>query len=53
MGILDKPVNALKSRLKDNALASWGSYIIQMALLIYSVILIISGTYNPFIYFRF
>ncbi len=53
MGILDKPVNALKSRIKDNALASWGSYIIQMALLIYSVILIISGTYNPFIYFRF
>jgi len=53
MGILNKPVNALKERLRGSVMASWGDFVLQMVLLIYSIVLIISGTYNPFIYFRF
>ena len=53
MGILDGPFKRLKEKFADNKIFDAAGFAVQMLLLAYSIVLIISGTYNPFIYFRF
>ena len=53
MGILDGPFKRLMAKFGGNAVFDAAGFAVQMLLLVYSVMLIISGTYNPFIYFRF
>lgn len=50
------PQRALKSlweKIRGNFLVLTIDSILQLALLAYSIVLIVSGTYNPFIYFQF
>jgi magnesium-transporting ATPase (P-type) len=53
MGIFKKPYEKFNVKYKDNKALSWVQYILLMLMLIYCIIQIVSGTYNPFIYFQF
>lgn len=52
-GFLQRMFTNVYEKYKHNCAVVIGDYVIQFTLLIYSIILIISGTYNPFIYFQF
>lgn len=53
MGILDKPIKHLREKVRTGALYSGIEYCVQLLLLLYCIISIVSGSYNPFIYFQF
>ncbi|MCR4754676.1 MAG: MBOAT family protein [Lachnospiraceae bacterium] len=53
MGIFKKPYEKFNVKYKDNKALSWVQYILLMLMLVYCIIQIVSGTYNPFIYFQF
>ena len=52
-GILQRILKSKYEKIKDNVMVRISDIAIQMIILCYSIILIISGTYNPFIYFQF
>ncbi|MCM1190389.1 MAG: MBOAT family protein [bacterium] len=52
-GFLQRMCKGLWERVKDNIVILAADSVLQLALLAYSIILIVSGTYNPFIYFQF
>lgn len=53
MGILDRPVRAISGKLRENRAVYAFEYCVQLLLLGYCIISIVSGSYNPFIYFQF
>ncbi len=52
-GALVRLLPGLKQRLYDEHTIHWGEAAILFALLFFSIVLLASDTYNPFIYFRF
>ena len=52
-GIIQRPLGKAYEKVKGRLLVKTIDFILQMAILVYSLILIVSGTYNPFIYFQF
>jgi len=52
-GLMQRLLKNVYEKIKNNLLFVVADIIMQMAVLSYSIILIISGTYNPFIYFQF
>lgn len=53
MGIIERPFYNLYQRHKNNLLICIMDSIIQFSILLYSILSIADGTYNPFIYFQF
>lgn len=53
MGTLTGPWKRFCDRYRENPVIDVLGYAAQIAMLLYSIILIMSGTYNPFIYFQF
>ncbi len=53
LGFLQLAFKGIWEKLKGNLVVTAADSVLQLALLIYSIILIVSGTYNPFIYFQF
>ena len=60
-GLVQRPVKALVQRMRDNgkiptalsSVVSWADLFVQIAVLALSVMALISGTHNVFIYFQF
>ena len=52
-GIVQRPLKEKYEEIKDRLFIRIPDIILQILVLAYSIILIISGTYNPFIYFQF
>ncbi|MBR5357464.1 MAG: MBOAT family protein [Lachnospiraceae bacterium] len=52
-GIVQRPLKEKYEEIKDKAFVRIPDIVLQILVLAYSIILIISGTYNPFIYFQF
>ena len=52
-GPLQQLVPSLKTRLYREDKTDWLDVVFMMGILFYSVMLLVSNTYNPFIYFRF
>lgn len=53
MGVLQKIFDSTYSKVKNEKVICFFDFIIQMLILFYSILSIVSGTYNPFIYFQF
>lgn len=53
MGILERIFGELYSKVKERTAVLIVDYTVQLMLLAYSIMVIIGGTYNPFIYFQF
>lgn len=52
-GILQKVLGGLYRKVRSNMVIQNVDFACQICILVYSIVLIISGTYNPFIYFQF
>ena len=52
-GIVQRPLKEKYEEIKDKVFVRIPDIVLQILVLAYSIILIISGTYNPFIYFQF
>ena len=52
-GFIQRMLKNVYEKCRQKLLVVIGDYVIQFVLLVYSIILIVSGTYNPFIYFQF
>jgi len=52
-GIHNKMLGKKYESVKDNILVRTADYVIQIVLLVVSLFMIVSGTYNAFIYFQF
>lgn len=52
-GFLQRALKGLWEKARDNFLVWTADSVLQLALLAYSIVLIASGMYNPFIYFQF
>lgn len=52
-GFLQRALKGLWEKIRGNFVIAAADSFLQIALLAYSIILIVSGTYNPFIYFQF
>lgn len=52
-GMIQKIFSRLYNRIQNILPVMLIDFILQVLLLVYSIMLIISGTYNPFIYFQF
>lgn len=52
-GIVQRPLKEKYEEIKDRLFIRIPDIVLQILVLAYSIILIISGTYNPFIYFQF
>ena len=52
-GFIQRMFKNVYEKYSHKLLVMVGDYAIQVVLLVYSIILIVSGTYNPFIYFQF
>ena len=52
-GILQKLFGKLYSKIQNSLPVMLFDFAVQIFLLVYSIALIVSGTYNPFIYFQF
>lgn len=52
-GLSQKVFGGLYSKYKDNTAVVTVDYVIQIALLVVSIVMVVSGTYNAFIYFQF
>ena len=52
-GPLQQLVPSLKTRLYREDKTDWLDVVFMLGILFYSVMLLVSNTYNPFIYFRF
>lgn len=52
-GSLPKLCRGFLEKQKDNILIQAAGFVMQMILVMYSILLIVSGSYNPFIYFQF
>ena len=53
VGPLQQLVRYLKTGLYREDKTDWLEVVFMMGILFYSVMLLVSNTYNPFIYFRF
>ncbi len=53
MGPLQKRIPFIKSKLYDSSSVSVIEFILLIIILLFSMILLISGQYNPFIYYKF
>lgn len=53
MGTLLKPWKRFCDKYAKNPVFGTIGYVVQICMLLYSIVLIVSGTYNPFIYFQF
>lgn len=51
-GFLQRAFTGLWEKLSDNFVILTADSVLQLVLLVYSIIPIVSGTYNPFIYFQ-
>ena len=52
-GIVQRPLKEKYEEIKDKLFVRIPDIVLQILVLAYSIVLIISGTYNPFIYFQF
>ena len=52
-GLIQRILGNKLQKLKEMKAVQIFDVLLQCAILIYSIILIVSGTYNPFIYFQF
>lgn len=52
-GILQAPLQKFLARIKTSLSFSVADLCLQLCILFYCVLLLVSGTYNPFIYFQF
>lgn len=52
-GIMQSITKSLYAKIRDNLFVQLADLALQFTLLAYSIVLIVSGTYNPFIYFQF
>ena len=53
VGFLQRPLEKFHIKIKSNPWIMFGDLIIQISILIISIFMMVSGTYNPFIYFQF
>ena len=52
-GFLQRALKGIWEKLRGNLVILTADSVFQLALLAYSIVLIASGTYNPFVYFQF
>ncbi|MCM1541007.1 MAG: MBOAT family protein [Blautia sp.] len=52
-GFLQRALQGLWVKIRGNIVIMTADSVLQLALFAYSIVLIVSGTYNPFIYFQF
>ncbi|MCM1064070.1 MAG: MBOAT family protein [Eubacterium sp.] len=52
-GFLQRALKKFWVKIRGNIVIITADSVLQLALLAYSIVLIVSGTYNPFIYFQF
>ena len=53
MGIIQKIFGGIYSKIQNTAVVVTIDHILQIGILIFSILSIVDGTYNPFIYFQF
>ena len=52
-GLAQKILGNVYLKYKDNVVVETIDYVIQIALMVVSIVMVVSGTYNAFIYFQF
>lgn len=52
-GVIQRILAKFYDKIKSNKFVNGADFVIQMLLLVCSIVSIVSGTYNPFIYFQF
>ena len=52
-GIIQRLTKAIYDKIRNNLFVQLADLALQFTILAYSIVLIVSGTYNPFIYFQF
>ena len=53
MGMIQKIFGGIYSKIQNTAVVVTIDHILQIGILIFSILSIVDGTYNPFIYFQF